>query len=135
MKLTTLVAIAAMTPLAMASAAEVPKLPTTAKKLSGAEIAVLYRDATVVGMNFDNKELLTFSAKFNSAARSFVSHVVANGRYLGAFELTFRLESDLWCYKPTGQGQEKCVSVFRDGDVIYEINANGSVSARNMVIR
>jgi hypothetical protein len=134
-KLATLAAIAAMTPFAAASAAETPKLPAAAKKLNGAEIAILYRDATVVGMNFDNSQLLTFSAKINSAAASFVSHVVANGRYLGAFSLTFRIEADLWCYKPTGQGQEKCVSVFRDGDIIYEMNANGSVSARNMVIR
>jgi hypothetical protein len=120
---------------APADAQERPKLPASAKRLNAAEIEALYRNATVVGINFDNPGLVTFSARINAATKTFVSHVFADNRPVGTFELTYALKGDLWCYREVKSGTERCVAVHRDGDVIYETNADGSVSARNIVQR
>ena len=49
--LTVTIALASTPALAL----EAPTLPKSAKKLSGAEIEVLYKDASVSGNNFDGK--------------------------------------------------------------------------------
>jgi hypothetical protein len=118
-----------------ATAVEAPKVPPAAKKLSGPQIEALYRDATVVGMNFDQRDLITFTATITSATRRFTVHVFSANRHVGSAEVGYRIEGDLWCYKPVNGGTETCVTVHLDGEVIYEVRPDGRLSARNLAWR
>jgi hypothetical protein len=119
----------------VAAANEPPKLPAGARKLNGGQIEALYRDATVVGMNFERGEILSFTAKLSAATRTFTVHVFAGPRHAGSFDMNYRVDGDQWCYRPKAGGAETCVSVHLDGDVIYELTRDGRVSARNIAWR
>jgi hypothetical protein len=118
-----------------ALAFDIPKLPPTARALKGPEIAALYSGAYMVGMNFEQREMLTFVAKIAPDARSFVVHVFADNRPVGSGQFTARVNNDLWCYTPAGTTQEKCVTVHLDGNIIYEMTREGRMSARNIAAK
>jgi hypothetical protein len=118
-----------------AAANEPPKLPQTARKLAGPQIEALYRDATVVGMGFDQRGMSNFTAKLDAATRSFIVHVFSGAKHAGSFEMSYRIDGDLWCYKPKASTAETCVNVHLDGEVVYETGRDGKVSARNLVWR
>jgi hypothetical protein len=118
-----------------ADAIEIPKLPPSAKALKGPEIAALYGGSYMVGMNFEQREMLTFVAKIAPDAKSFVVHVFADNRPVGSGQFAARINNDFWCYTPGGSTQEKCVTVHLDGSIIYEVTREGRISARNIAAK
>ena len=117
-----------------ALATEAPNLPKSAKKLSGAEIEVLYKDASLSGSNFEGKSLLSFKVKTNTAKMSIVGNWSTADGASGQVDLTYRIRGDQWCYKPTSKNaKETCVAVYSDGSDIYEVKKGSHVSSKNAV--
>jgi hypothetical protein len=108
-----------------AVAAEPVKLPDSAKKLTAAEIATTY----VGYVRWNN-----LAANGNGVAfydlKGKKQHVIFDmGKAQGAFTGPIRIKDDNFCY--TVQKKETCVSVFVDGDFIYEVDKNGVVLSQN----
>ena len=128
--LTVTIALASTPALAL----EAPTLPKSAKKLSGAEIEVLYKDASVSGNNFDGKSLLSFKSRVNSAKKSIVGNWSTADGGAGTIDFSFRIRSDQWCYSPSSKNaKETCVAVYSDGADVYEVKSGGRVSSKNVV--
>ena len=128
--LTVTIALASTPALAL----EAPTLPKSAKKLSGAEIEVLYKDATIAGNNFDGKSLLSFKSRVNSAKKSIVGNWSTADGGAGTIDFSFRIRSDQWCYSPSSKNaKETCVAVYSDGADVYEVKSGGRVSSKNVV--
>jgi hypothetical protein len=111
-----------------AFAADAPKLPATAKKLSGQEIAALY-GGTLKYQNFTQAIPFTGSVTFDLKANT--EHgTYSTGASSGEFSGRVRIVGDQWCHQE-GTGVEFCVSVYTDGDDIYEVDKYGVVESRN----
>jgi hypothetical protein len=108
-----------------AFAIDAPKLPASAKKLSGKEIVALYDGATVSFNNFTAKESLTGTVTYDFKSKTHKGHYVL-GTQSGDFEGPIRINGNTFCHKEN-KGKETCSSVYTDGSSIYETNAKGAV--------
>ena len=104
-----------------------PSVPTTAKTLSGNEIAALYDGSTLKFKNFTfNKEPLTGTVTFDFKDLTQSGTATGYGHYGGVI----RLDGDQFCHKE-GARAETCVSVYVDGADIYEVDSKGVVQSVN----
>src|SRR5690349_9087520 len=106
-----------------ALAAVAPTLPTSAKKLTGAEVTAVYDKKTLTVNNQTIKPHMTgtFTVDF---AKSAVSVDFVQGTHKGAARGVARINGDEFC-RQFGKDKEDCVSLYADGDTIYEINDKG----------
>ena len=107
-----------------------PLLPTTAKKLSGADITALYDGATVNWHRFKVGGTGTTTYDFKTKT---ISGTWAMGGKKGTFTGKIRVKEDKFCYtiNPANKNKEICGSVYTDGTNIYEVTAKGVVDAQN----
>ena len=121
--------VAAATLATLALAADAPKLPTSAKKLSGQEIAALYGGGAIKYQNFTqavpSTGSVTFDLKTNTEHGTY-----SMGASTGEFSGRVRIVGDQWCHQEGG-GVELCVSIYTDGNDIYEVDKDGVVESLN----
>ncbi len=101
--------------------------PASAKKLNGKAIVELYEGAYAT---FDNVRDKVKGEIFYSI-KSKVLHGIyrtANGE-AGLFRGKARVNGDQFCYKTNAK--EVCQSVYRDGNTLYETNADDTVTSIN----
>jgi Protein of unknown function (DUF995) len=113
----------------VAFAVKAPKLPATAKKLTGSEIISLYDQTTFRFRNFTGKQIVTGTFYVNFAAKT-ASGSYVEGKKSGRWSGTVRIKGDQFCRK-IGKNREGCVSLFVDGGKIYEVNNRGYVESLN----
>jgi hypothetical protein len=106
-----------------------PSLPSSAKKLSGKEIAALYAGSTVNFNNFTMKEPPTGTDTYN--LKEHLHHgTYSLGGKTGTFTGSARVKGDEFCHRE-GNSPEHCSFVYTDGADIYETNAKGTVESLN----
>ena len=110
-------------------ATEAPKVPASAKKLTGAEITLLYDNATIAFDNFTQKSSVTGTATFDLKKKTSKGTWESGGQS-GNFTGAVQVKGDKWCYV-NGNKKQVCDSVYMDGDDIYEVNAKGIVDSKN----
>ncbi len=107
------------------------EVPSSARKLTGAEIVKLYNhkpfnfknpatDPAVVGafiLNFDN-----------GTSRGVWQQGVEGGQFRGFI----RIQGDQYCWK-VASANYKCVFVYYDGESAYEVDNDGILSSINSV--
>jgi hypothetical protein len=120
------VSILVITP---AVAIDAPKLPASAKKLTGKEITALYDGTTIKFNNFTMNKPLTGTDTYNFGNKKH-SGSYTIGTDSGHFSGDIRVKGDLFCHKE-GNGKEKCSSVYLDGSDIYEVSPKGVVESMN----
>jgi len=114
-------------PIASAYAKETPpKLPLTAKKLTGAEITALYDGVTV---NWHNYALSGTGTATYDLKKGVQTGTWNMGGKSGAINGTIRVKGDTFCY--TVNKKEECDSVYTDGADIYEVNSKSVVVSKN----
>ena len=106
-----------------------PKLPPTAKKLTGAEITALYDGATIAWNNFTQKITMIGTATFDLKKKT-QSRTWQGGGKSGTFTGTARVKGSKFCHK-VGNTKEVCHSVYIDGTDIYEVSDKGIVDSQN----
>jgi hypothetical protein len=114
-----------------AAAVTPPTLPSSAKKLNGAEITALLDGATTKWESYAHDSLVTGTAKFDlkNHSQSGTWESVAKkkkGNVAGFVEV----RDDKWCFKPD-KINEFCNFIYTDGDSIYEVNDNHVVVAKD----
>ena len=112
------------------AALEAPKIPATAKKLSGSEISALYEGSTIAFNNFTMDKSLTGTVAVNIKGGTQSGSYMIGGAEKGEFKGTNRIRGDRFCYV-NGKEKEKCMSVYLDGANIYEVDAKGVVTSMN----
>jgi hypothetical protein len=109
-------------------AVEAPSLPSSAKKLTGKEIAALYDGATVAFNNFTMAQPLTGTVTYD--LKSHKHHGTYKlGEQGGQFTGALRIKGDQFCHAE-GNSKERCVSVYTDNSDIYEVNSKGVVESK-----
>jgi hypothetical protein len=103
-----------------------PKLPATAKKLTGSEITALYDGITVNWHNYALSGTGTATYDLKKGAQTGTWNI---GGKSGAINGKIRIKGDTFCY--TASGKEECDSVYTDGADIYEVNSKGIVVSKN----
>jgi hypothetical protein len=113
-------------------AVDAPPLPTTAKKLTGAEIEQLYAGAHSVGVSFqDKKALLTFDVNIGATKKTIIGTWALKGGKSGKVDMVYDIRGDSWCNKARkGGGKEICTSVYTDGSDVYEVDDKGIVTGK-----
>jgi hypothetical protein len=114
---------------APALAVQLPSLPASAKKLTGAEIKALYDGKT-----------FTFTAyTFFGVATGTVTYDFQTGTSHGSYNLGWHngdidgrihLDGDKFCYK-VGLDREHCDFMYSAGQSIYDVDPNGTVQSVN----
>lgn len=112
-----------------AYAAKAPSLPPGAKKLSGKEIVALYDGSAVDFDNYTMVMSLAGTGRYDFKHKSIAGNFVM-GDKKGKFTGSIRIKGDRFCYKVNAP-KETCVSIYVDGDDIYEVNAKGIVTSKN----
>ena len=104
-----------------------PKLPATAKKLTGPEITALYDGSSVNWHNYAANG--TGTAKYDLKQNK--QDVTYNfGGKTGTFTGKIRVKGDTFCFVPP-KAKEVCESVYTDGNDIYEVSSKGIVDGKN----
>jgi hypothetical protein len=116
-----------------ALAVNAPRLPSTAKKLTGAEIIKLYDGHTISFNNFSLNKPLSGQFTFNYKAKT-ISGTYVFGTEKGTFKGSIRISGDSYCYK-VRKGKESCGAIYKDGPDIYEVNSMGRVISQNEIVR
>jgi len=110
--------------------ADSPQLPTTAKHLTGKEIAALYDGLTVHWTNYTMGKPATGTDTYEFKTKT-QSGSYQVGDTKGTFQGKLRVKGDLFCHQEE-KGKEKCSSVYIDGNTIYETNSKGAVESMNV---
>jgi hypothetical protein len=114
-------------PIASVNAKETPpKLPATAKKLTGAEITALYDGLTVNWHNYALSGTGTATYDLKKGSQTGTWNI---GGKSGAINGKIRVKGDTFCY--TVNSKEECDSIYTDGADIYEVNSKGIVVSKN----
>ena len=114
----------------IAAAVTAPKLPASAKKLSGAEISALFDGATMSFESYAHPNFVTGTANFDLKNRTQTGSweapaVNKKGDVKGFVEV----KGDKWCFKPDAKN-EFCNFVYQDGADIYEVSSSHVVVAK-----
>jgi hypothetical protein len=114
----------------IASAVTAPKLPASAKKLTGAQISALFDGATITFASYAHPNLVTGTATFDlknhTQTGSWEAPAVnKKGDVKGFIEV----KGDQWCFKPDAKS-EFCNSVYQDEGDIYEVSSSHVVVAK-----
>jgi hypothetical protein len=117
---------------APAIALERPAVPPSAKKLTGAEIVVLYTGIVGSYNNLTNDVTLTGRSWMNFNAKRLHGFYTWDKKDHGMFMGSIRIKGDNFCYK-TDKDKEICVGVWQDGTTTYETDAKGVVTSQNTI--
>jgi hypothetical protein len=117
-----------------AAAIKSPKLPSTAKKLTAAEIIRLYDGRTMSFSNFSLNKPLTGEVTVSFKTKT-ISGTYVFGDEKGEFKGKIRMKGDNYCYSVGKKSKEICGKIYSDGATIYEVNSMGRVIARNRIVR
>jgi hypothetical protein len=113
-----------------AAAVTAPKLPASAKKLTGAEISALFDGATLTFESYAHPNLVsgtaTFDLKNHSQTGTWEAAAVNKKGDVSGF---VEVKGDQWCFKPD-PNKEFCNFVYKDGDDIYEVSGSKVVLAK-----
>jgi hypothetical protein len=112
------------------AAVTAPPLPSTAKKLTGAEIIALYDGASITWDNFSQKQEMTGTADLDLKKKT-QTGTWQSGKDSGNFSGTAMVKGDKFCHR-VKPSKEVCDSVYTDGNDIYEVNDKGIVDSKNM---
>jgi hypothetical protein len=112
---------------APALGAEPPKLPPTAKQLTGPQIVALYDGKTFTFTSYTFWGVVTGEASYDFKTKK--NHGTYQlGSHHGTFDGTIRISGNQFCYK-AGFSQEHCNSVYVDGDEVYEVRPSGKIES------
>jgi hypothetical protein len=118
-----------------ASAIKSPRLPSTAKKLTAAEIVRLYDGHTMSFSNFTLNKPLSGEVSVSFKTKTITGTYVF-GDDKGTFKGTIRMKGDYYCYNVGKKSRgEVCGRIYSDGRDIYEVNSMGKVIAKNRILR
>jgi hypothetical protein len=112
-----------------APAVGAPKVPKSAKKLTGSEIVALYDRTPFRFKNFTAKQLITGTFLVNFTNKT-ASGTYAEGKNRGTWTGKVRIKGDQFCRK-INKRKEGCVFLYVDGHNVYEVNANGVLESMN----
>ena len=116
--------------MSVASAVTSPKLPASAKKLTGAEISALFDGATISFESYAHPNFVTGTATFDlknhTQTGSWEAPVVKKKGDVKGF---VEVKGDQWCFKPEPT-KEYCNFVYQDGGDIYEVSSGHVVVAK-----
>jgi hypothetical protein len=114
----------------IASAVTAPKLPASAKKLTGAEISALFDGATMRFQSYAHPNFVSGTVSFD------LKHHAQTGNWeapavnkKGEVKGFVEVKEDKWCFN-TDQKKEFCNFVYKDGDDIYEVSSSNVVVAK-----
>lgn len=111
---------------APALAEDAPKLPPTAKLLSGAQIMQLYDGKTVAYRNFTFFGVVTGEVSYDFTTNT--NHgTYTLGSHKGTFDGKIRIDGNRFCYR-TSRFSERCDTIYLDGATIYEVKPSGLVA-------
>jgi hypothetical protein len=111
---------------------ERPKVPASAKKLTGPEIEALYNANVGSFNNLTNKVTLTGRSWMDFKTKTMNGFYTWDEKDHGIFTGKIRIDGDWFCYKPD-KDKETCVSVYQDGDTTYETDREGLVTSQNTI--
>ena len=112
----------------LALAAGKPKVPASAKKLTGSEIVALYDNTWFSFHNFMKPTTTgTFLVSFTTKT---ASGTYVTGKKSGTWIGTIRIRGDKFCRR-INRGKEGCVFLYVDGPNVYEVNARGVLESMN----
>jgi hypothetical protein len=111
-----------------ALAAEAPKVPVSAKKLTSAEILKLYDNQTFAYEAYMKDGVGTGTATYDfTAKKNKVNWTMGNKS--GTAQGSIRIKSNQFCYT-IGGAKESCNFLYVDGSDVYEVNSKGVVTAK-----
>ena len=117
--------------ISVAAAVTAPKLPASAKKLTGAEISALFDGATLTFESYAHANLVsgtaTFDLKNHTQTGTWEAAAVNKKGDVSGF---VEVKGDQWCFKPD-PSKEFCNFVYKDGDDIYEVSSSKVVVAKD----
>lgn len=112
----------------IALAAGAPKVPKSAKKLTGSEIVALYDNTWFRFNNFMKPTTTgTFLVSFTTKT---ASGTYVTGKDRGTWIGTVRIKGNQFCRR-INKHKEGCVFLYVDGPSIYEVNGRGVVESLN----
>ena len=112
----------------IALAAGAPKVPKSAKKLTGSEIVALYDNTWFRFHNFMKPTTTgTFLVSFTTKT---ASGTYVTGKDSGTWIGTVRIKGNQFCRK-INKHKEGCVFLYVDGSDVYEVNGRGVVESLN----
>ena len=106
---------------------DAPKVPASAKRLTGAEIVALYDGNTYAFQTFGKNGVTGVNSYDFKKGVNPGTYVTSNGTK-GTFTATIRIKGDQFCYK-VGSDKETCIAVYLDGATVYSTDAKGLVTA------
>jgi hypothetical protein len=113
-----------------ALAVTAPKLPASAKKLTGAEISALFGGATMTFQSYAHPNLVNGTATFDLNNHTQTGNWEAAAvKKKGDVKGFVEVKGDQWCFKPDPK-EEFCNFVYKDGDDIYEVSSSNVVVAK-----
>lgn len=105
-----------------------PKVPASAKKLTGSEVVALYDNTWFSFHNYMKPVTTgTFLVSFTTKT---ASGTYATGKKSGTWIGTIRIKGDKFCRR-INKGKESCVFLYVDGPNVYEVNASGVLESKN----
>jgi hypothetical protein len=114
----------------IASAVTAPKLPASAKKLTGAEISALFNGATMTFESYAHPNLVTGTATFDLNNHTQTGTWEAQAvKKKGDVKGFVEVKGDQWCFKPDPT-KEFCNFVYKDGADIYEVSSSNVVVSK-----
>ena len=112
----------------LALAAGTPKVPKSAKKLTGNEILTLYDNTW---FNFHNYLKPTTTGTFLvSFTTKTASGTYIKGKESGTWIGTVRIKGSQFCRR-INKHKEGCVFLYVDGPNVYEVNSRGVLESMN----
>jgi hypothetical protein len=116
-----------------ALAQEAPKLPATAKKITGKEILALYEGKTLTNVGYTPWGVSTGKLTFNIKENSMVSEFKM-GEKTGTATVKVRVKGDTFCWIAPNDKKERCHLVHVDTDgTIYETDDKKVVKTVNKI--
>ncbi len=116
--------------ISVAAAVTAPKLPASAKKLTGAEISALFDGATLTFESYTHPNLVsgtaTFDLKNHTQTGTWEAAAVNKKGDVSGF---VEVKGEQWCFKPDPK-KEFCNFVYMDGADVYEVSGSKVVLAK-----
>jgi hypothetical protein len=105
-----------------------PKVPKSAKKLTGSEIVALYDNTWFSFHNFMKPTTTgTFLVSFTTKT---ASGTYVTGKKSGTWIGTVRIKGDRFCRR-INKNKEGCVHLYVNGPNVYEVNTRGVLESLN----